>query len=89
MDRNGRYYLNGPDQAPCSVYADDPQLSFVEDRILVRGFKTQARVGKTVYRACIGLALAPTSEVSLAPNGEGETIGFRDARLERISEQGN
>jgi hypothetical protein len=40
-----------------------------------------------VHGACIGFTLAPTSEVSVAPDGEGETLGFRDARLERISEQ--
>jgi hypothetical protein len=61
-------------------------LSFTKDRILVR-VKTHARVGKPVHGACIGFTLAPTSEVSVAPDGEGETLGFRDARLERISEQ--
>ncbi len=83
---NGRYYLKGSPQTPCSIYAEDPQLSFVQGRILVR-LKTHARVGKSVHGACIGLTLAPTSEVSVAPEGEGETLGFRDARVERISEQ--
>ena len=83
---NGRYYLKGSPQSPCSIYAEDPQLSFVQDRILVR-VKTHASVGKAVHGACIGLTLAPTSEVSVAPDGEGETLGFRSARLERISQQ--
>ncbi|HEY3627579.1 MAG TPA: hypothetical protein VGL00_14895 [Terracidiphilus sp.] len=83
---SGRYYLKGSPLTPCSIYADDPQLSFTKDRILVR-VKTHARVGKPVHGACIGFTLAPTSEVSVAPDGEGETLGFRDARLERISEQ--
>jgi hypothetical protein len=82
----GRYYLKGSAQTPCSVYAEDPQLVFVQDRILVR-LKTHARLGTSVHGACIGIALAPTSEVSVAPDGEGETLGFRDARLERVSEQ--
>lgn len=83
---NGRYYLKGSIQTPCSIYAEDPQLILVQDRILVR-VKTHARVGRAMGGACIGVSLAPTSEVSLAPDGEGETLGFRDARLEHISEQ--
>ncbi len=82
----GRYYLKGSAQTPCSIYAEDPQLSFVQDRILVR-VKTHAKVGTSVRGACLGISLAPTSEVSVAPAGEGETLGFRDARVERISEQ--
>lgn len=83
---NGRYYLKGTEQSACSIYAEDPQLSFVQDRILVR-LKTHARLGKAVRGTCIGIALSPTSEVSMAPDGEGETLGFRDARVEKISEQ--
>ncbi len=82
----GRYYLKGSPQTPCSIYAEDPQLTFIQDRILVR-VKTHARVGTVVRGACVGLSLAPTSEVSVAPDGEGETLGFRDARVERITQQ--
>lgn len=83
---NGRYYLKGSAETPCSVYAEDPQLQFKQDRIVVK-VKTHARLGTSLHGACIGISLAPSSEVSLAPEGEGETLGFRDARLERISEQ--
>jgi hypothetical protein len=31
--------------------------------------------------------LAPISEVSLEPYGEGETIGFRDAELVKVSDR--
>ena len=82
----GRYYLSGSDQSACSIYAEDPQLSFVQDRILVR-LKTHAKIGTSVCGVCIGIPLAPTSEVSVAPDGEGETLGFRDARVEKISQQ--
>ena len=61
-------------------------MTFVSDRILVR-VKTHARIGTGVAGACLGIVLAPTSEVSMAPDGEGETLGFRDARVEKISEQ--
>jgi hypothetical protein len=82
----GRYYLKGSAQTACSVYVEDPQLSFAQDRILVR-MKTHARLGTGLHGACLGISLSPTSEVSVAPDGEGETLGFRDARLERVSEQ--
>jgi len=83
---NGRYYLKGNPQSACSVYADDAQLSFVRDRIVVR-VKTHARLGKSMGGSCIGISLSPTAEVSLEPYGEGETIGFRDAQVEKVSDQ--
>jgi len=83
---NGRYYLKGNAQSACYVYGDDPHLTFTADRIRVR-LKTHARLGKSVGGACLGIALSPTSEVSFSPEGEGETIGFRDARLERVSDR--
>jgi hypothetical protein len=82
----GRYYLKGNDQSACAVYGQDPQLSFAGGRILVR-LKTHARLGKAVGGACLGIALNPTAAVSVAPEGEGEIIGFRDARVERASDQ--
>lgn len=81
----GRYYLKGSAQSGCSVYAEDPQITFVQDRIMVR-MKTHARLGKALHGACIGIALSPVSQVSMTPQGEGETLGFRDARLEHVSE---
>lgn len=82
----GRYYLKGSAQTACYVYAEDPQLSFAQDRIVVR-MKTHARLGEGLRGACLGISLSPVSEVSMAPDGEGETLGFRDARLEHVSEQ--
>ncbi len=61
-------------------------MRFEQGRIVVK-MKTHARVGTTVAGACLGISMSPVSEVSVAPSGEGETLGFRDARLERISEQ--
>jgi len=82
---NGRYYLRGTAQSACYVYGDDPHLSFAADRIVVQ-MKTHARLGKAMGGACLGIALNPEAQVSMSPVGEGETIGFRDARLERASE---
>jgi hypothetical protein len=83
---DGRYYLKGSATSACSVYAEDPRLSFVQDRIVVE-VKTHARLGKSVGGACLGISLKLLGEVSLAPVGEGETIGFRDARVDRVSDQ--
>ncbi len=82
----GRYYLKGGTGGGCYVYMEDPRVSFVDGRIVVR-VKARAKLGTQVRGTCLGIAFSPTSEVSLAPDGEGETRGFRDARLERVSEQ--
>lgn len=83
---NGRFYLKGTDRSACSVYADDAKVAFAQDRIVVK-VKTRARMGKSVGGACIGISLSPTAEVSVAPYGEGETIGFRDAQLVKVSDR--
>ncbi|MGA7340354.1 MAG: hypothetical protein WBE72_25805 [Terracidiphilus sp.] len=82
---NGLYYLKGSAQSPCSISAQDPKLSFEQGRIVVR-MKTHARLGHAVGGACVGLAFSASAQVSLAPDAEGETIGFRDARLDRVSD---
>lgn len=83
---DGRYFLKGSAQSACSVYAEGARLSFVQDRIVVR-VKTHARLGTSVRGACLGISLSPTAEVSLEPYGEGETIGFRDAQVIKVSDQ--
>jgi len=82
----GRYYLKGNAQSACFLYAQDPQISFAQDRIVVR-VKTNAKLGKKWGNSCLGLALATPAEVSMAPDAEGETIGFRDARVDSVSDQ--
>lgn len=81
----GRYYIKGSAQTPCYVYADDPELSFAQDRIVVK-LKTHAKLGTTLRGTCFGVSLSPTPEVSVVPDGQGETLGFRDARLDKVSE---
>ena len=83
---DGRYFLKGNARSACAVFADDAQLTFAADRILVR-IKTHARLGKSMGGACLGVSLAPTAEVSLAPYGDGESIGFRDAQVVKVSDQ--
>jgi hypothetical protein len=82
---DGRYYLKGTAKSSCSVYAEKPEVSFTADRVEVK-VKVHAKLGTAVTGRCIGLSLAPSAEVSVVPDAEGETIGFRDARIEHVSE---
>lgn len=81
----GRYYMRGDAKSTCFVYADDPHVSFVQDRIVVH-VHTRSKLGTAVRGACIGVSLTTEADVSLIPDAEGETIGFRDARIERLSD---
>jgi hypothetical protein len=83
---NGRYYMKGTPQTPCFVYADDAQLSFAQNRVVVL-VSTHAKLGKSWGSSCLGVSLNTTPEVSLAPFGDGETIGFRDAKLDKVVDQ--
>ncbi len=81
---DGRYFLRGDQHSPCYVSADSPRISFQEDRVLVH-LHTNARLGTRLGGECIGIHLSPDVDVSLVPVAEGEAIGFRDARLEKLS----
>ncbi len=77
-----RHYLRGDGVKGCSVYADSPHVVFKEDRVVV-SVKTHAKLG--FGRSCFGIAVTTESEVSFVPEAEGESIGFRDARIEHLS----
>ena len=81
----GRYFIKGKAGDPCFVYAEDPKVSFTADRIVVH-VKTRARLGTSLHGSCLGVGLSPEADVSVVPDAEGETIGFRDARVENLSE---
>jgi hypothetical protein len=83
---DGRYYLKGDARSACSISTEDPHLAFEQDRIVVR-MKTRAKLGQPMGGACLGVALSLQAEVSLTPDAEGETIGFRDAKLDKISDR--
>ncbi len=83
---DGRYYLKGGPHSACFIATEDPHLSFEQDRIVVR-VKTVARLGTPVGGACLGVSLTLPAEVSLAPDAEGETVGFRDAQLDKVSDR--
>jgi len=81
----GRYYMRGDARSSCFVYADSPQVAFQDDRIVVH-VHTRSKLGTSVYGTCVGVGLNTEADVSVIPDAEGETIGFRDARIEKISE---
>ena len=88
-----RHYLRGDATKGCAVYADTPHVRFghgqptaldptPEDRVFV-SLKTHAKLG--FGKSCFGLAVTFDSEVSFIPQAEGESVGFRDARIEHLS----
>ena len=80
----GRYYIRGDITTPCYVYADKPQVSFKDDRIVIH-VHTKSRLGAGVRNTCVGVGLDTDADVSVIPEAEGESVGFRDARIERLS----
>ncbi len=82
---DGRYYIRGDNQSPCYVYVDQPKVSFSADRIIIH-VHTHSRLGAKVRGACIGLGLSPEADVSVLPDAQGENIGFRDPRIDTLTE---
>jgi hypothetical protein len=82
---SGRYYLQGNAHSACYAYAQDPSIRFVADRIVVR-VQTHSRLGTSLHGNCIGVGFSPQAAVSLVPVAEGETIGFKDAHIEKVTE---
>ena len=83
--QDGKYYFKGKPGSACYAYAEDPKVSFNGDRIVVH-VKAHAKLGTSLHGSCLGVALNTEGDVSVLPDGEGETIGFRDARVEHLSE---
>jgi hypothetical protein len=81
---DGRYYLRGDAHSACFVYAEKPHVSFHDDRVIV-SIHTRAKLGTSVAGACVGVSLTRDVDVSVLPDAQGETIGFRDARIDRLS----
>jgi hypothetical protein len=78
-----RYYLRGAAGKGCSVYAEDPHVAFQDDRVVVT-VHTHANLG--FGKNCFGISIAAESQVSFIPVAEGESVGFRDARLDHLSD---
>jgi hypothetical protein len=83
--RPERYYLKGNPTSVCGTYADDPHVAFKDDRIVVR-MRVHSKLGTALRGTCIGINLTTDTEVSFIPVAEGESVGFRDARMDHLSE---
>lgn len=81
---DGRYFLRGDGKSACYVYAEKPHITFEHDRVVVH-IHTQAKLGTGVYGNCVGVSLTRDVDVSVLPDAQGETIGFRDARIDHLS----
>ena len=81
----GRYYIRGDATSACFVYAEAPKVSFKDDRIVVH-VHTKAKLGTSVHGACLGVTLTTEADVSVVPEAEGVSVGFRDARIEKASD---
>ncbi len=81
----GRYYIRGDANSACYVYAETPHVTFLQDRIVVH-VHAKAKLGTSVHGTCIGVSLTTNTDVSLIPEAEEESVGFRDARIEHLSE---
>jgi hypothetical protein len=81
----GRYYIRGDANSACYVYAESPHVTFVQDRIIVR-VHSKSKLGTSVHGNCIGVSLSTNTDVSMIPDAEEESVGFRDARIEKLSE---
>ena len=77
--------MRGDANSPCFVYADNPHVTFQQDRIVVH-VHTRAKLGTVVHGSCIGITLNTDTDVSFIPEAQEESIGFRDARIERLSD---
>ena len=92
-----RHYLRGTPTKGCPIYVDDPHITFrnpptpivpdltapaSEARIVVT-VHTHAKLG--FGRSCFGITVSAESTVSFIPEAEGESIGFRDAHIEKLS----
>jgi hypothetical protein len=83
--QNGRYYFKGKPGSACYAYAEDPKVTFNGDRVVVH-VKAHAKLGTTLHGACLGVVLNTEGDVSVVPDAQGVSIGFRDARVEHLSE---
>ena len=81
----GRYYMRGTPTSACYVYAEQPKITFKDDRVWVH-IRTHSKLGTGLKGACLGVSLTTDADVSFVPEAEGSSVGFRDARIERASD---
>jgi hypothetical protein len=80
-----RRYLRGNGTSGCSIFVDTPQVEFAADRVVVH-VHSHANFGATIKGHCIGVWINTESTVSFIPEAEGESIGFRDAHVDKLTD---
>jgi hypothetical protein len=81
---DGRYYFRGGPDSPCYAYAQDPKVTFKNERIVIH-MKTHAKLGAQIKHDCLGVDFKNDADVSVIPEAILESIGFRDPRIESLS----
>jgi hypothetical protein len=84
---SGRVYLRGNADHGCALYAESPKISFANNRIVV-DITIQGVLGKVLFGKCVGVPIHTSPQVSLVPVAHGEVVGFEDARIDRVTENG-
>jgi hypothetical protein len=82
----GRYYLRGNETSGCYVYIDNPSVQYTPEGRISIHVHAHSKLGESFKGSCVGIGLSTEADVSVLPDAEGETIGFRDARLDHLSE---
>ena len=84
---DGRYYMSGDASKPCAAYAEDPHVTFKDDRVVVR-IHTRSKLGKALGGKCLGVSLATVADVLGRPRSRGRVGRFprcadrKDQRVE-------
>jgi len=81
---DGRYYFRGAPDSACYAYAQDPRVTFKDERISIH-MKTHAKLGAQIKHDCLGVDFKNDADVSVIPEAQGESIGFRDPRIDSLS----
>lgn len=81
----GRHYLYGDSHSACFAYVENPHVTYSADRVVVH-IHTEGKLGKEMAGRCLGIPLSLNTDVSFAPDAQNEIIGFKDARLEKLSD---
>jgi hypothetical protein len=81
---DGRYYFRGSPDSACYAYAQDPKVTFKDERIVIH-MKTHAKLGAQIKHDCLGVDFKNDADVSVIPEAVLESIGFRDPRIESLS----
>ena len=82
---DGRYYFRGTADSPCYAYAQNPKVTFKDERIVIH-VKTHAKLGAQLKGSCLGVDFKTEADVSVIPEAQGVSIGFRDPRIDSLAE---